>query len=271
MNTWTVTVTVEQNASADILTFTIPNQVGSTIIDADEAEVIVVMPAGTNVTSLVPTITISDDATITPLSGAAQNFTNVFDYTVTAQDGTIKVWHITVRLSDPTGDNGNSIISFNLPNQIGSTLIDNNIRTVIVKMPVGMSLAGLIPSIYISQGATISPAADAIRDFSNPVTYTVTSASGVKAIWVVKVEQGGVDEGLYFNFIGDTKIFHIENPTLGLGRIDVFTSDGRLMYSNKRVGNVEFNVDMSSYAGGMYIIRIWDRNYALTKTIKIIK
>ncbi|MDR1984756.1 MAG: Ig-like domain-containing protein, partial [Prevotellaceae bacterium] len=268
---WTVNVTVILSAEADILTFTIPDQIGNTIIDADEAEISVTMPAETDVTSLVPAITISDYAIISPLSGVAQDFTNIFDYTVTAQNGTVKVWHVTVRLADPPPSNENLIISFTLPGQIGNTIIDNDSRTVTVQMPVGVSLVSLIPSIYISQGATISPSADAIRDFSNPVTYIVTSASGISAVWVVEVQQGSPDEGLLFSFISGTQIFHIENKTLGLGRVDIFANDGRLMYSEKRVGNVEFNIDMSGYAGGMYIIRIWDKNYALTKTIKIIK
>ncbi|MDD5639322.1 MAG: hypothetical protein PHR47_00760, partial [Candidatus Pacebacteria bacterium] len=53
-------------------------------------------PYGTNVTSLTPTITISTDATISPLSGVAQNFTNPVTYRVTAQGGAFQDYVVTV-------------------------------------------------------------------------------------------------------------------------------------------------------------------------------
>ncbi|NLI87265.1 MAG: DUF5018 domain-containing protein, partial [Bacteroidales bacterium] len=94
---WTVTVTVASTPSnkADILSFNIPSQVSS-VIDAQGATVSVVMPAGTNVTSLTPTITVSAGATINPASGVAQDFTNPVTYTVTAQDASTKAWTVTV-------------------------------------------------------------------------------------------------------------------------------------------------------------------------------
>ncbi|MDR0420021.1 MAG: DUF5018 domain-containing protein, partial [Prevotellaceae bacterium] len=268
--------TLSLSSDAEILTFVIPDQIGSSIIDADEATVTVIMPAGTDVRNLVPVITVSNYASILPLSGAAQDFTNIVEYTVTAQDGTVKVWNVSVIFPAPPPSNENLIISFTLPGQTEMTLIDNDTRTVIAPMPVGISLVDLIPSIHISFGATISPSANTMRDFSSPVTYTVTSESGISALWLVKVQQGSADEGLLFDFISGTQILHIENKTLGIGKIDIYASDGRLMYSGKRgtnseFHNTEFNIDMSGYAGGMYIIRIWDKNYALTKTIKIIK
>jgi hypothetical protein len=45
-------------------------------------------PKGTVVTSLTPTIVVSDKATVSPTG--AQDFTNSVTYTVTAEDGTTK-------------------------------------------------------------------------------------------------------------------------------------------------------------------------------------
>lgn len=45
------------------------------------------VPAGTDISALVPTITISDYSAVEPASGAAQNFANPVTYQVTAQDG----------------------------------------------------------------------------------------------------------------------------------------------------------------------------------------
>jgi hypothetical protein len=53
------------------------------------------MKYGTNVNRLVPTITVSDGATIGPKSRTAKNFTTPVIYTVTAQDGTSETWMVT--------------------------------------------------------------------------------------------------------------------------------------------------------------------------------
>lgn len=98
---WTVTVTVSTTVSAekDITSFSIPNQTSANI-DAVAGTVVVVMPFGTNATSLTPTIAISAGATIDPASGVAQDFTNPVQYTVTAQDASTKVWTVTVTIPD---------------------------------------------------------------------------------------------------------------------------------------------------------------------------
>jgi hypothetical protein len=45
------------------------------------------LPAGTSLTALAPVVSISEKATVSPASGAAQNFSTPVTYTVTAEDG----------------------------------------------------------------------------------------------------------------------------------------------------------------------------------------
>ena len=98
---WEVTVTVASALSNenDILSFEINGQLSSTI-NANAATVDVVMPYGTDLSSLTPTITVSAGATIDPASGVAQDFTNPVTYTVTAQDSSTKTWTVTVTVQD---------------------------------------------------------------------------------------------------------------------------------------------------------------------------
>ncbi len=58
------------------------------------------VPNGTIVTALVPTITISENATVSPASGTPQNFTGPVTYTVTAEDGTTQAYVVTVTVSN---------------------------------------------------------------------------------------------------------------------------------------------------------------------------
>jgi hypothetical protein len=59
----------------------------------------VTVPFGTVVTALTPTI-VHSGASISPASGAAQNFTSPVVYTVTAQDGTTKAYTVTVTVDE---------------------------------------------------------------------------------------------------------------------------------------------------------------------------
>ena len=86
----------QQSSAKQITAFTIANQVGDTIIDQDNHTIAVTMPAGTAVTNLTPSITVSDNATISPTTGTAQDFTNPVTYTVTAQDNTTQNYIVTV-------------------------------------------------------------------------------------------------------------------------------------------------------------------------------
>ncbi len=54
------------------------------------------MPLGSELTNLIPTITLSERARVMPASGDGQDFTNPIDYTVTAEDGTQRIYEVTV-------------------------------------------------------------------------------------------------------------------------------------------------------------------------------
>jgi hypothetical protein len=60
--------------------------------------VAITVPAGTNITTLVPTIT-HTGASVNPASGAAQNFTNPVTYTVTAADSSAQHYVVTVTVA----------------------------------------------------------------------------------------------------------------------------------------------------------------------------
>lgn len=83
--------------AALINAFEVPNQVGSSVIDNDNSTVTFNMVEGTDVTALVPVITVSTGATISPASGTAQDFSSPVAYEVTAEDGTTKkTWNASV-------------------------------------------------------------------------------------------------------------------------------------------------------------------------------
>jgi len=98
---------VPLSSEKNIISFTINDING--IIDQDLNTIAFELESGTNVTSLTPTITISEDATITPASGVSQNFTDSVTYTVTAEDNSTKIYTVSITIGSE------SIVDANLP------------------------------------------------------------------------------------------------------------------------------------------------------------
>lgn len=89
------------NSEAEILSFefteldpTVTGTISGTTITAT-------VPHDADVTSLTPTIAISPEATITPASGIARDFSSPVTYTVTAEDGTEVTYTVDVTQEDP--------------------------------------------------------------------------------------------------------------------------------------------------------------------------
>lgn len=100
------TITVSFTASSEnvINSFAISGQIEETVIDSQNKTIELIVPFGTSVSSVVPEITISADATVSPENGEAVDFTNAVVYTVTAQDGTIQEWLVTVTIAEDMTD-----------------------------------------------------------------------------------------------------------------------------------------------------------------------
>lgn len=172
-----------------ILLFRVDSVYG--IIDEDESLVRLDFPAGTDVTHLTPTITVSTYATIEPESGVAQDFTNPVYYTVTALNGTMSQYMVEAVVHD--SDNEKSILSFRFDELDSEGYIDEVVRTISFVLPGETDVTHLIPTIEVSEGATVEPASGVAQDFTHPVTYTVTAQNGTTAVYTVTVIVEGGD------------------------------------------------------------------------------
>ncbi len=168
----------------DIISFSIPEQVGETVIDDVEHTVELEVPIGTDITALVPEIEISGNATIFPESGTPQDFTDPVEYTVIAENGDEQVWIVTVSIYFSSE---NDIISFSIPEQVGETVIDDVEHTVELEVPTETDITALVPEIEISENATIFPESGTPQDFTDPVEYTVIAENGDEQVWTVAI------------------------------------------------------------------------------------
>lgn len=102
----------------DFQTFSLVEQVGEAVIDVSNHTIRVEVAVGTSLTALVPTFTLSAEALSDLASGAAQDFTDPVTYTITAENGLIQAWVVTVS-ADPNQAPTNIALSV-------STLTENN-------------------------------------------------------------------------------------------------------------------------------------------------
>ncbi|MDY0315730.1 MAG: fibronectin type III domain-containing protein, partial [Bacteroidales bacterium] len=179
------------SSEAEILTYTIPNQVGETTIDPAGQTVELTVPYAMEVTDLVATFTLSDGAsakigTVDQESGVTgNNFTNPVTYTVTAEDGvTFKDWTVTVNLAPVSTEA--EILTYSLPNQVGEAEINSGATegTITVTMPYDTEVANLVANFTLSYGATAKVGAIdqetgvTPNNFTDPVVYAVTAQDG---------------------------------------------------------------------------------------------
>jgi eukaryotic-like serine/threonine-protein kinase len=105
--TYNVAVSLGKSPEKDILTFAfngITPAVACTI-DATTKTISATLPAGTDATKLVPTLTLSPKASVSPATGVAQDFSKAVTYTVTAEDATTQAYTTKITVEKPV-DNG---------------------------------------------------------------------------------------------------------------------------------------------------------------------
>ena len=156
--------------------------------------------------ALKPIITISENATVTPESGVAQDFSGnkVVIYKVTSEDGTtVTEYKVSARKSSDA-----LITSFVFENNpiVAEQPVINEDNTITFKVKASATaddLKALVPTITYSHKATIAPESGVAQDFSDNkhVSYIVTSEDGtVTKKYDVYVSEVVEDRFIYYNF-----------------------------------------------------------------------
>jgi hypothetical protein len=86
----------------EILYFKIQNPAIAGVLDTVNKKITLLVPAGTNVTSMVTDISLAAGHSVTPASGTAQNFTNPVVYTVKRPNNTTTNWTVSVEYPEVT-------------------------------------------------------------------------------------------------------------------------------------------------------------------------
>ncbi len=143
---------------------------------------------GADVSSLTPSIEISEGASIVPGFGISQDFSESVVYTVTAENGEERSYEINV--SNRPLSIGSDIVNFTVTinGEPIAARIDQDINEIAFETG-SFNISALVPEIEISENATIAPASGETVDFSVPVTYTVTAENGDVTQYTIAINQ----------------------------------------------------------------------------------
>jgi hypothetical protein len=175
-----------------ILSFSLQAPAAEGTIDDEAGTIALLLPIGTDRSSLVASFEASPSAqvqvgSIAQVSGATVNdFSKPVTYAVEAADGTRAYYRVTVGYLP---DTGKSFTSFTLPGSL-KTEIDAAAGTVTVTMPFGSDLSKLVAS-YTSSAKTVKIGTVSQKNgttennFLVPIVYTLTSSDLSTASWTV--------------------------------------------------------------------------------------
>ncbi|MEZ0608527.1 PQQ-binding-like beta-propeller repeat protein [Fibrella sp. WM1] len=177
---------VAKNSAKAITSFTFGSLSPAVVATVSGNTITGTLPLGTSLSSLAPTIVVSDKATVSPASGVAQDFSKPVVYTVTAEDGSTQAYTATMSVNKSSAK---AILTFTFAALIPavSCTVDATAKTVTGTLPAGTDATKLIPTITLSEKATVSPASGVVQDFSKAVTYTVTAEDGTTQAYTVNV------------------------------------------------------------------------------------
>ncbi|WP_075343777.1 DUF5018 domain-containing protein [Tenacibaculum agarivorans] len=172
---------IEKSTAKEITDFTIDGVKAT--IDKTTKKISLKL-AKQNLTSLTPTIQISDKATVSPKSGVAQDFSKAVTYTVTAEDGSKESYEVSVSSTNTPKSDAKEITEFIIDGK--KATIDKTTKKITLSLNK-TDLTSLTPTIQISDKATVSPKSGVAQDFSKAVTYTVTAEDGTTTAYNVSV------------------------------------------------------------------------------------
>jgi hypothetical protein len=182
--------TVTKSSAKEITGFSfssfVPTVAGT--IDASTKKITATVPPGTDVTKLVPTITVSDKATISAASGVALDFSKPVTYMVKAEDGSTQAYDVVISV-------------------IINTFSDIVQKVVPIDVIEGAKLAGVelyggsyppnIEGTFKMSECIIADAADKslIGRVIQPITYNFSNYNAASQSIVQRLKQSNGDNG----------------------------------------------------------------------------
>lgn len=267
------------STEANINSFTIAGQISSSI-DTVKCTISVLLPNGVNKSSLLSGFSLSPGA-CAKVSGQLQlsgktinNFNNPLTFTVYAENRDVKKdWIITAGYVKSTECDFKSFI---IPDITKTVTVNNERKTVFVKVNEGVDLTNLSVHFELSPGAgawinNIEQFSDVgLTDFSKPVQYKVIAEDGFSScIWTVAVQKKHsveltepAPENLLIYPNPSKGNIHLQFRDINVYplKMDIYNIYGVKVYSEviNNGGNYTIEADLTTLPAGIYFVKYSD-------------
>ena len=289
-NTYTITITIGDQPRITAYSFqpqagftsAVVGSITNPLTPGARGEITLTVPAGTSITSLVATFSLSSTAT-NPLVGAtaqvsgttANNFTNPVIYTITdALSGLTYEYEVEVSVGQSSSKN---ITAYSFQPQTGLATavigtINQTARTIALTVPQGTNRSALVATFTLSPlaSATVGSIAQVSgttpNNFTNPVTYTVTAEDGTTQNYTVTVSIAtAIDPSLnvlqaniYPNPAATNVNIDLFAPVTGVAQVELIDLNGKVVAATTHtvvngLNSVEFN--LNNVSNGVYTVR----------------
>lgn len=152
----------------------------------------------------VTSIEVSEGASASVSAGDVLNMD--FPQTVTVTNGDAYLDFAVTAVHDYV-----QILSFSLDGKYTGS-VDNENRTVTVKVPTGTDVTAMSVSVIVNEGATITPASGTVQDFSEPVKFVVRKNTA-EAEYVVTVIVTDSPSAVYVGLASSSEVLNPEEKT----------------------------------------------------------
>jgi hypothetical protein len=277
---YSVTATIAKNAACELLNYKIvnPSAIGTISPTNYGGLVNILLPFGTNLSSLIAQFTLSDSAKAYVNLGLQQsnfssnNYSDTIMFIVKSQDGVnSKLYKI---IADIIPNTQCDLISFkfNAPAAIGIITPDFNGGTVAITVPFSTNLTNLIADFTLSDSAKASIGGvpqiskTTANDFTNPITYSLKAQNNIniKTYIVTVTKSTGVELKMNNGQLtifpnparNELKITNYELGAVTSSEVDwaeyrIINAVGKIIRSGD-IKTKETTLDISDLASGIY-------------------
>lgn len=171
-------------------------------IDRLERTVTVSVPETYDASAMeVTSIVVSEGASASVSAGDVLNMD--FPQTVTVTNGDAYMDFTVTAVHDYA-----RILSFSLDGRYTGSIDEEN-RTVTVKVPTGTDVSAMSVSVAVNDGAVVTPASGTVQDFTEPVTFVVKKNTA-EAEYVVTVIKTDAPSAVYVGLASSSEVLNPE-------------------------------------------------------------
>jgi Secretion system C-terminal sorting domain len=271
------------NPENDINSFQFLNLPGEAQINDDEISI--ELPPNTDLSRLVAVFTTSPGAivkvgnTIQTSGVTENNFSTPVTYSVTSATGETRSYRVSVSIA--SGADGNDITSFRFLNLPAETQITG--EEISAALPPNTNLSRLVavftasPGATVRVGNTIQTSGVTENNFSTPITYSITSATGKTRSYRVSVSIiSGIEDEIEKG--NDILLFPVpakDYLTIKIPnnferntpiQLTIYSMLGKVLESLEATAGKEVVLNTVNWGNGIFILKINDRTYKIMVT-----